>query len=62
MVTETLPLPVLKGTDALVDTEIAMLPYRHRDETRLALRLKAHARFHVSALPTSRRGRNVWLR
>ena len=36
VVTETLPLPVLKGTDALVDTEIAMLPYRHRDETRLA--------------------------
>jgi exodeoxyribonuclease V alpha subunit len=36
VVTETLPLPVLEGADAPVDTEIAMPPRRHRDETQLA--------------------------
>ncbi|MGI5232543.1 SF1B family DNA helicase RecD2 [Actinoallomurus sp. CA-142502] len=36
VVTETLPLPVLEGADALADTEIAMLPRRHHDETQLA--------------------------
>lgn len=36
VVTETLPIPVLDGTDALVDTEIAQLPHWYRDETRLA--------------------------
>ncbi|MBT2401987.1 ATP-dependent RecD-like DNA helicase [Streptomyces sp. ISL-100] len=48
VVTETLPLAVLDGTDAVVDMEIAMLPHRHRDETQLA--------FHVRRLldsPTS---------
>lgn len=30
-------MPVLEGADALADTEIAMLPRRHRDETQLAL-------------------------
>ncbi|MGX1911927.1 SF1B family DNA helicase RecD2 [Streptomyces phaeochromogenes] len=40
VVTEMLPLPVLDGTDTLADTEIAMLPHRHRDETQLAF----HAR------------------
>lgn len=36
VVTETLPLPVLEGADALANAEIAMLPHRHRDETQLA--------------------------
>ncbi|MGG2459294.1 ATP-dependent RecD-like DNA helicase [Streptomyces sp. RGM 3693] len=45
VVTETLPLPVLDGTDALADTVIAMLPHRHRDETQLA--------FHVRRLLAS---------
>ncbi|MGW7239556.1 SF1B family DNA helicase RecD2 [Streptomyces sp. NPDC054804] len=44
-VTETLPLPVLDGTGTLADTEIAMLPHRHRDETQLA--------FHVRRLLAS---------
>ncbi|MCC2275501.1 ATP-dependent RecD-like DNA helicase [Streptomyces sp. ET3-23] len=45
VVTETLPLPVLDGTDAVANTEIAMLPHRHRDETQLA--------FHVRRLLAS---------
>jgi exodeoxyribonuclease V alpha subunit len=45
VVIETLPLPVLDGTDALADTEIAMLPRRHRDEMQLA--------FHVRRLLAS---------
>ncbi|MFJ9710892.1 AAA family ATPase [Streptomyces sp. NPDC101234] len=44
-VTETLPLPVLDGTGTLADTEIAMLPHRHRHETQLA--------FHVRRLLAS---------
>ncbi|NUK37701.1 ATP-dependent RecD-like DNA helicase [Streptomyces lunaelactis] len=34
--TETLPLPVLDGTGAVADTEIALLPRWYRDETQLA--------------------------
>ncbi|MFJ9174968.1 ATP-dependent RecD-like DNA helicase [Streptomyces sp. NPDC102360] len=45
LVTEPLPVPVLDGTDACADTEIAMLPHRHRDETQLA--------FHVRRLLAS---------
>jgi exodeoxyribonuclease V alpha subunit len=40
VVTETLPLPVLDGTDTVADMEIAMLPHRHRDETQLALHVR----------------------
>ncbi len=40
MVIETLPLPVLDGTDAVEDREIAMLVHRHRDETQLALHVR----------------------
>ncbi|WP_200308088.1 SF1B family DNA helicase RecD2 [Streptomyces adelaidensis] len=36
LVTETLPLPVMDGTDAAADTEIAQLARWHRDETQLA--------------------------
>ncbi|MGW3625687.1 SF1B family DNA helicase RecD2 [Streptomyces sp. NPDC000880] len=36
VVTETLPLPVLDGTDAVADTEIALLTRWHHDETQLA--------------------------
>lgn len=36
VVTERLPLPVMDGTDAVADTEIALLARRHRDETQLA--------------------------
>ncbi|MER6359120.1 ATP-dependent RecD-like DNA helicase [Streptomyces sp. NPDC001634] len=36
VVTETLPLPVMDGTDAVADTEIALLARWHRDETQLA--------------------------
>ncbi|MGW2937186.1 SF1B family DNA helicase RecD2 [Streptomyces sp. NPDC001156] len=36
VVTETLPLPVMDGTDAVADTEIALLARRHRDESQLA--------------------------
>ncbi|GGX41876.1 ATP-dependent RecD-like DNA helicase [Streptomyces noursei] len=45
VVTETLPLPVLDGTDTLADIEIAMLPHRNRDEKLLA--------FHVRRLVAS---------
>ncbi|MFG2251614.1 SF1B family DNA helicase RecD2 [Streptomyces mirabilis] len=40
VVTETLPLPVLDGTDTVSDMEIAMLPHRHRDETQLAFHVR----------------------
>lgn len=40
VVTETLPLPVLDGTDTVADMEIAMLPHRHRDETQLAFHVR----------------------
>jgi exodeoxyribonuclease V alpha subunit len=40
VVTETLPLPVLEGADAVADIEIAMLPRRHRDETQLAFHVR----------------------
>ncbi|WP_369244392.1 AAA family ATPase [Streptomyces sp. R41] len=40
VVTETLPLSVLDGTDTLADTEIAMLAHRHHDETQLALHVR----------------------
>ncbi|MBT2509820.1 ATP-dependent RecD-like DNA helicase [Streptomyces sp. ISL-98] len=40
VVTETLPLPVLDGSDAVADIEIAMLPHRHRDETQLAFHVR----------------------
>ncbi|MGW4513975.1 SF1B family DNA helicase RecD2 [Streptomyces sp. NPDC004393] len=36
VVTERLPLPAMDGTDAVADTEIALLARRHRDETQLA--------------------------
>ncbi|MGW4518274.1 SF1B family DNA helicase RecD2 [Streptomyces sp. NPDC004393] len=36
VVTETLTLPVMDGTDAVADIEIALLTLRHRDETQLA--------------------------
>ncbi|MBT2525576.1 ATP-dependent RecD-like DNA helicase [Streptomyces sp. ISL-99] len=36
VITETLPLPVMDGTDAVADTEIALLPRWYRDETQLA--------------------------
>ncbi|MGW9030835.1 SF1B family DNA helicase RecD2 [Streptomyces sp. NPDC055722] len=36
VVIETLPLPVMDGTDAVADTEIALLARWHRDETQLA--------------------------
>ncbi|MBT2443013.1 ATP-dependent RecD-like DNA helicase [Streptomyces sp. ISL-36] len=36
VVTETLPLAVMDGTDAVADTEIAQLARCHRDETQLA--------------------------
>ncbi|WP_432066567.1 SF1B family DNA helicase RecD2 [Streptomyces sp. C10-9-1] len=36
VVTETLPLNVMDGTDAMADTEIAQLARCHRDETQLA--------------------------
>lgn len=36
VVTETLPLPVMDGTDTVADTEIALLARWHRDETQLA--------------------------
>lgn len=36
VVTETLPLPVTDGTDAVADIEIALLMRWHRDETQLA--------------------------
>ncbi|QHA07820.1 ATP-dependent RecD-like DNA helicase [Streptomyces broussonetiae] len=36
MITETLPSNVLDGTDAVADTEIALLARYHRDETQLA--------------------------
>ncbi|MFD8723927.1 ATP-dependent RecD-like DNA helicase [Streptomyces sp. NPDC059629] len=47
-VTETLPLPVLDGTGTLADTEIAMVPHRHRDETQLAF----HVRRLLASMPT----------
>ncbi|WP_445025451.1 SF1B family DNA helicase RecD2 [Streptomyces sp. SAS_270] len=40
VVTETLPLPVRDGSDTLADTEIALLPHRHRDETQLAVHVR----------------------
>jgi len=40
VITETLPLPVLDGTDTMADTEIAMLAHRHRDETQLAFHVR----------------------
>ncbi|MGW7004696.1 SF1B family DNA helicase RecD2 [Streptomyces sp. NPDC054933] len=46
VVTETLPLPVLDGTDAVADTEIAMLPHRYRDEAQLAFHVR---RLHASS-------------
>ncbi|AVZ72762.1 hypothetical protein SLUN_11755 [Streptomyces lunaelactis] len=36
VITETLPLPVLDGTGAVADAEIALLPRWYRDETQLA--------------------------
>jgi exodeoxyribonuclease V alpha subunit len=36
LVAETLPLPVMDGTDTTADTEIAQLARWHRDETQLA--------------------------
>ncbi|GAA3299110.1 SF1B family DNA helicase RecD2 [Streptomyces cinereospinus] len=36
VIIETLPLPARDGTGTLVDTEIAVLPRLHRDETQLA--------------------------
>ncbi|MFJ4008210.1 ATP-dependent RecD-like DNA helicase [Streptomyces sp. NPDC090026] len=47
VVTETLPLPVLDGTDAVADTEIALLARRHRDETQLA----SHVRRLLGSAP-----------
>ncbi|MEU6485960.1 ATP-dependent RecD-like DNA helicase [Streptomyces sp. NPDC046887] len=40
LVTETLPLAVLDGTDTLADTEIAQLTHLHRDETQLAWQVR----------------------
>ena len=40
VITETLLLPVLDGTDTMADTEIAMLVHRHRDETQLAFHVR----------------------
>ncbi|WP_167459184.1 MULTISPECIES: SF1B family DNA helicase RecD2 [Streptomyces] len=40
VVTDTLPTPVLDGTDAVADTEIALLARWHRDETQLAFHVR----------------------
>ncbi|MEV3860038.1 ATP-dependent RecD-like DNA helicase [Streptomyces sp. NPDC050095] len=40
LVTEIVPVPLLDGTEACADTEIAMLPHRHRDETQLAFHIR----------------------
>lgn len=48
VVTETLRLPVLDGSDALADTDIAFLAHRYRDETQLA----RHVRRLLGSTPT----------
>ncbi|MYT32944.1 ATP-dependent RecD-like DNA helicase [Streptomyces sp. MspMP-M5] len=40
VITEILPLPARDGNGTLVDTEIAVLPRLHRDETQLAQRVR----------------------